>query len=240
MSTIIEQLHALPWAEVFSHRALDKARSYAEEDRVTIRQIDDLRVIASCVGSEAQAYQQVIELSENRNGQPRLECVCSCPVMINCKHCAAVIYYLQDQPVKPSESAVQVHLNRELERWLGDIPSASTPLDESAQGTNTRLVYRLKATSASGKWTLEIFKARPLKDGRLQDLKALHSLSDMLIRQPGYLTELDLRITGSWSPFTPITRITAATPCKAAVAPNSSRCCCVPRGCSLISKNCNS
>jgi len=194
MSTIIEQLHALPWAEVFSHRALDKARSYAEEDRVTIRQIDDLRVIASCVGSEAQAYQQVIELSENRNGQPRLECVCSCPVMINCKHCAAVIYYLQDQPVKPSESAVQVHLNRELERWLGDIPSASTPLDESAQGTNTRLVYRLKATSAAGKWTLEIFKARPLKDGRLQDLKALHSLSDMLIRQPGYLTELDLRI----------------------------------------------
>lgn len=194
MTTITEQLHALPWAEVFSHRALEKARRYADEDRITIRQIDDLMVIATCIGSQTQAYEQVIELTEDRRGQAQLQCVCSCPVMFNCKHCAAVIYHLQEQPVNASESAVQVHLNRELERWIDGIPSASNPPDESAQGAGTRLFYKLRATSSAGKWTLEIFKAHQLKDGRLQDIKPVYSLSDTLIRQPGYLTELDLRI----------------------------------------------
>jgi superfamily II DNA or RNA helicase len=194
MTTIVEQLHALPWAKVFSHRALEKARNYADEDRITIHQIDDLMVIATCVGSEAQEYEQVIELTEYQRGQGRLQCVCSCPVMFNCKHCAAVIYHLQDHPVNTPESTTQVKLNRELERWLDGIPSASNPPDESAQGAGTRLFYKLRATSTAGKWTLEIFKARQLKDGRLQDIKSLYSLSDTLIRQPGYLTELDLRI----------------------------------------------
>jgi len=194
MSTIIEQLHALPWAEEFSHRALEKARRYADEDRISILQVGDLRITASCAGSEAQAYKQIINLDEDQKGYGRLECVCSCPVMINCKHCAAVIYHLQDKRVMPSDSAVQVHLSRELERWLGDIPSASKAADVSVQGTNMRLVYRLKGTSTAGKWTLEVFKARQLKDGSLQELKSMYSLSDMLIRQPGYLTELDLRI----------------------------------------------
>lgn len=194
MSTIIEQLLALPWAEVFSHRALEKARRYADEDRITIRQVEDHSISATCVGSEAQEYQQYIQLTEGYRTQARLECVCSCPVMLNCKHCAAVIYHLQDQPAKASESSVQVHLSKELERWLGDIPSPGKAPDESVQGTNMRLVYRLKATSTAGKWTLEVFKARQLKDGSLQDLKSMYSLSDMLIRQPGYLTELDLRI----------------------------------------------
>ncbi|UZE13923.1 DEAD/DEAH box helicase [Pseudomonas sp. B21-053] len=114
--------------------------------------------------------------------------------MFNCKHCAAVIYHLLDQRDKPSESTAQVHLSRELERWLDGIPATGKTPDEPALGTNTRLVYRLKATPAAGKWTLEIFKARQLKGGVLQDLKPVYSLSEMLLRQPGYLAELDLRI----------------------------------------------
>ncbi|MFJ3367498.1 SNF2-related protein [Pseudomonas sp. NPDC086251] len=193
MTTIIEQLHALPWAKVFSHRALEKARDYADEDRIEIEQFDDVMVVATCIGSEAQAYEQVIELTVDNRG-PRLRCTCTCPVMFNCKHCAAVIYYLQDNPIETPGNAVQVHLNSELERWLDGIPSAGNSPGESAQGTGTCLVYKLKATPAAGKWTLEIFKARQLKSGGLQDIKSMYSMGDILIRQPGYLTELDLRI----------------------------------------------
>lgn len=194
MTTITKQLHALRWAEVFSHRALEKARSYADEDRITIHQIDDSMIIATCVGSKSQVYEQVIELTESRQGQEELRCVCSCPVMFNCKHCAAVIYHLQDHHGQQSESAVQVHLNRELERWLDAIPFTVKTPGEPALGTNARLLYRLKATSVAGKWTLEVFKASQLKGGVFQDIKAVYSLSEMLVRQPAYVSELDLRI----------------------------------------------
>ncbi|MGE8148922.1 SNF2-related protein [Pseudomonas frederiksbergensis] len=194
MPAIIEQIQQLPWAEEFSHRALDKARRYAQEHRVKILEVDDVFVRATCRGSEGNVYEQHIELVEDANGDFQLDCTCSCPVVIDCKHCATVIYHLQDFPVATTDSAVSVHLNRELERWLDGIPSASNPPDESAQVTGARLFYKLRATSAAGKWTLEIFKARQLKDGRLQDIKSVYSLSDTLIRQPGYLTELDLRI----------------------------------------------
>ncbi|MHC8343289.1 DEAD/DEAH box helicase [Pseudomonas sp. RT6P73] len=194
MSTIIEQLQQLPWAEAFSHRALDKARRYAPEHRVKILELDDVLVRATCRGSQGNVYEQHIELVEDANGTFELDCNCSCPVVIDCKHCATVIYHLQDLPVAVDDSTASVHLNSELERWLAGIPSASNPPDEPSQVTSTRLFYKLRATPTVGKWTLEIFKARQLKDGRLQDIKSMYSLSDTLIRQPGYLTELDLRI----------------------------------------------
>ncbi|MFJ7283002.1 SNF2-related protein [Pseudomonas sp. NPDC099000] len=194
MSTIIEQLQQLPWAEAFSHRALDKARRYAPEHRVEILELDDALVRATCRGSQGNVYEQHIELVEDANGDFELDCSCSCPVVIDCKHCATVIYHLQELPVAEADSAAPVHLNRELERWLDGIPSASNSLDEPFQVTSTRLFYKLRPTPTAGKWTLEIFKARQLKDGRLQDIKSMYSLSDTLIRQPGYLTGLDLRI----------------------------------------------
>ncbi|TPG79734.1 DEAD/DEAH box helicase [Pseudomonas arsenicoxydans] len=194
MSTIIEQLQELPWAEAFSHRALDKARRYAHEHRVKILEVANVLVRASCKGSEGNIYEQLIELVEDFNGDFELDCTCSCPVVVDCKHCATVIYHLQELPVVVTDSSAPIHLNRELERWLDSIPSANNPLDESVQGAGTRLFYKLRATPTAGKWTLEISKARQLKDGRLQDIKSVYSLSDTLIRQPGYLTELDLRI----------------------------------------------
>ncbi|KAA0986908.1 DEAD/DEAH box helicase [Pseudomonas sp. ANT_J12] len=194
MSAIIEQIQQLSWAEEFSHRALDKARKYAQEDRVKILELDDVFVRANCRGSRGYVYEQHIELVEDADGDFELDCTCSCPVLTDCKHCATVIYHLQELPVAATDGAVSVHLNRELERWLDGIPSASNPSDESTQVTGARLFYKLRATPVAGKWTLEIFKARQLKDGHLQDIKSVYSLSDTLIRQPGYLTELDLRI----------------------------------------------
>jgi superfamily II DNA or RNA helicase len=194
MTTIAEQLRAPGWKELFSHRALEKARKYASENRVKIHQNDPYQIVATCVGSEPSAYEQYIEAYQDSVGHWTLDCVCTCPVAIHCKHCAAVIYFLLDHPVESSEGAVQIHLNRELERWLGDIPLTSNRPEEPSPSAGPGLFYKLKTTSVAGKWTVEIFKARQLKSGALQDVKALYSVSDMLIRQPGYVTELDLRI----------------------------------------------
>jgi len=194
MLAIIERLHELPWAQMFSHRALDKARRYAVESRVQIREIEDALVLAICKGSQGNIYEQAIELIEDPNGDFELVCSCSCPVVINCKHCATVLYNLQELPVDSFKSNASVHLNRELERWLNDIPRDVPDRDGAAQSAGTCWVYKLKATSTTGKWLLEIYKARQLKDGRLQDIKSVYSPSDALMREPGYLSELDLRI----------------------------------------------
>ncbi|MHC8349964.1 SNF2-related protein [Pseudomonas sp. RT4P38] len=194
MLTIIEQLHELPWADEFSHRALDKARRYAVENRVQIREMEDVLVLASCKGSEGNIYEQTIELIEDFNGEFELVCCCSCPVVVNCKHCATVLYNLQELPIDSFKSTAPVQLNRDLERWLNDLPRDVADLDESARSTGTCWVYKLKATSTAGKWLLEICKARQLKDGRLQDIKPVFSPSEALMREPGYLSELDLRI----------------------------------------------
>ena len=46
----------------------------------------------------------------------------------------------------------------------------------------------------SGKWLLDIFKVSQLKSGELREVKPMYSLAEMLMRQPGYLSELDLRV----------------------------------------------
>ncbi len=194
MLAIIEQLHELSWAEEFSHRALNKARRYAVENRVQICEIEDALVLAICKGSQGNIYEQAIELIEDPNGDFELVCSCSCPVVINCKHCATVLYNLQELPMDSFKSTASVQLNRELERWLNDIPHDVPDREGAAQSAGTCWVYKLKATSTTGKWLLEIYKARQLKDGRLQDIKSVYSPSDALMREPGYLSELDLRI----------------------------------------------
>ncbi|MHC8298950.1 hypothetical protein [Pseudomonas sp. ZS1P83] len=194
MLTIIEQLHELPWADEFSHRALDKARRYAVENRVQVREMEDTLVLATCKGSQGNIYEQTIELIEDFNGEFELVCCCSCPVVVNCKHCATVLYHLQELPMDSFKSTAPVQLNRDLERWLNDVPRDVAIRDESAKSTGTCWVYKLRAMSTAGKWLLEICKARQLKDGRLQDIKPVFSPSEALMREPGYLSELDLRI----------------------------------------------
>ena len=85
-------------------------------------------------------------------------------------------------------------LGRALEHWLSTIPVPAKPTEEGAQTAGTRLFYKLKPTSVSGKWLLDIFKVSQLKSGELREVKPMYSLSEMLMRQPGYLSELDLRV----------------------------------------------
>ena len=193
MLTIVDLLHLLPWEDAFSHNALEKARRYAHQDRVQIQELDDTTIRATCKGSQGNVYHQIIGLVEDIDGGSDLDCICSCPVTINCKHCATVLLCVQELLEDSLESDAP-QLNRDLERWLNDIPHETGHLEGSAQSNGTCWVYKIKATPTPGKWLLEIHKARKLKDGRLREIRSVLSPSEALMREPGYLTELDLRI----------------------------------------------
>ena len=194
MSALIEEILSLPWTDTFTSNALAKARAYALEDRVEILEVNDRQITAFCVGSNQTAYEQTLSIARHR-GAGGLLCYCSCPVGFDCKHCAAVLYCLDMNVREASGQEVTVELGRSLEHWLSTIPVAVQPAEEkTSQAASTRLFYQLKASPVAGKWQLDIFKVYQLKNGELRDVKPLYSLSDLLMRQPGYLTEQDLRI----------------------------------------------
>ncbi|WP_434710021.1 DEAD/DEAH box helicase [Pseudomonas sp. R1-1] len=194
MSALIEEILSLPWTDTFTSNALAKARAYALEDRVEILEVNDRQITAFCVGSNQTAYEQTLSIARHR-GAGGLLCYCSCPVGFDCKHCAAVLYCLDMNVREASGQQATVELGRSLEHWLSTIPVAVQPAEEkTSQAASTRLFYQLKASPVAGKWQLDIFKVYQLKNGELRDVKPLYSLSDLLMRQPGYLTEQDLRI----------------------------------------------
>ncbi|SDS69939.1 Superfamily II DNA or RNA helicase, SNF2 family [Pseudomonas sp. Z003-0.4C(8344-21)] len=194
MSALIEEILSLPWTDTFTSNALAKARAYALEGRVEILEVNDRQITAFCVGSNQTAYEQTLSIARHR-GAGGLLCYCSCPVGFDCKHCAAVLYCLDMNVSEASGQEATVELGRSLEHWLSTIPVAVQPAEEkTSQAASTRLFYQLKASPVAGKWQLYIFKVYQLKSGELRDVKPLYSLSDLLMRQPGYLTEQDLRI----------------------------------------------
>jgi len=193
MSALIEEILSLPWTDTFTSNALAKARAYALEDRVEILEVNDRQITAFCVGSNQTAYEQTLSIARHRGGGG-LRCYCSCPVGFDCKHCAAVLYCLDMNVSEASGQEATVELGRSLEHWLSTIPATAQPAEETSQAASTRLFYQLKASPVAGKWQLDIFKVYQLKSGELRDVKPLYSLSDLLMRQPGYLTEQDLRI----------------------------------------------
>ncbi|WP_332769844.1 SNF2-related protein [Pseudomonas koreensis] len=193
MSALIEEILSLPWTDAFTSNALAKARAYALEDRVEILEVNDRQITAFCVGSNQTAYEQTLSIARYRDGGGLL-CYCSCPVGFDCKHCAAVLYCLDMNVSEVSGQEASVELGRSLEHWLSTIPATDQPAEETSQAASTRLFYQLKASPVAGKWQLDIFKVYQLKSGELRDVKPLYSLSDLLMRQPGYLTEQDLRI----------------------------------------------
>lgn len=194
MSTYLQHILELPWSEEFSQPTLDRGRKYAQERRVEIISADEDAVIAACRGSAGNVYEQHIRLHGDPVGEYLLECYCSCPVVVDCKHCAAVMFHLQETSVQAPSDSAEVRLNRELEQWLQQIADQDRVQGDPAKGTGTRLVYKLEVSRSLGQWVLEVYRARQLKDGALRDIKQLYSMADTLAREPGYLSEQDLRI----------------------------------------------
>ncbi|MFL6534867.1 MAG: DEAD/DEAH box helicase [Pseudomonas sp.] len=91
------------WVNRFKEQSLERGRRYALENRVRIVEAGDSTIIASCEGSGGSVYRQTIRLKESAKGTLiLLEAACSCPVRINCKHCAAVLLQVQETLAYPA------------------------------------------------------------------------------------------------------------------------------------------
>ncbi|UZE25549.1 DEAD/DEAH box helicase [Pseudomonas sp. B21-056] len=180
------------WGETFSPRTLERGFDYAEQDQIRILKIDERAIQAECRGSGNNVYQQVIELIRHRNDY-EVDYQCSCPVAINCKHCAAVMFHLLGDEQALEAGFADDQLSSELERWIKHIPAPASESAPVERKTDVRLFYRLKRNK-SGDWTLGLFLGRQSDDGHPQDLQAFYSLADMLIRLPDFATDLDRKI----------------------------------------------
>lgn len=91
------------WVNRFKEQSLERGRRYALENRVRIVEAGDSTITASCEGSGGNIYRQTIRLKESAKGTLiLLEAACSCPVRINCKHCAAVLLQVQETLAYPA------------------------------------------------------------------------------------------------------------------------------------------
>jgi superfamily II DNA or RNA helicase len=179
---------ALPegWSLPFSENALARGKRYAVENRIKILREDAHFVEATCQGSAGSLYRQSLQLS--RDG--RLSSVCSCPVGLNCKHCAALILTLQSQAAQqPAETAAQNDsaFPDTLERWLSQLPNALTGDLQANPGWC--LHYRL-----SPDLLVQTFKVRLYKDGSWGEREPYHGMREASFRQPTFMSPLDLRV----------------------------------------------
>ena len=97
MSPSLSKPLAPSWVSRFKEQSLERGRRYALENRVRIVEAGDSTLTASCEGSGGNVYRQTITLRESAKSTLLLvEATCSCPVRVNCKHCAAVLLKVQD------------------------------------------------------------------------------------------------------------------------------------------------
>ncbi|MCY1276420.1 hypothetical protein D9M68_247480 [compost metagenome] len=95
LPAFVARLRELPWTEAFDQGALYRGEGYAREGRARFVELHDDQLISSCRGSGDAIYKQRIRLG--RRGDP-LTGFCSCPVGYNCKHVAAALWQLLQDP----------------------------------------------------------------------------------------------------------------------------------------------
>ncbi|MEN2505711.1 DEAD/DEAH box helicase [Stutzerimonas stutzeri] len=181
-------LASLPtgWSLLFSDNAMMRGEQYADEQRIRILREDSHFVESTCKGSRGSLYRQSLQLSRDS----RLSCVCSCPVGLNCKHCAALIFTLQSQARQrpPDEAAPDDGgFPGTLERWLSQLPNALG--GDSQAGPGWCLHYLLTPDTH-----VETFKVRLRKDGSPGERQPFYGMREASFRQPSFMTPLDLRI----------------------------------------------
>jgi len=196
MNDLIARIVELDWQAYFEPRSLERGFEYAGENRIEIKEFGPHRLIARCKGSGRNVYSLSIALEGAPSRLTGIRCVCSCPVAINCKHAAAVLFTLTvlyeelNEPKKP----VADRLSPQLENWLESIPKPTPPGEAAPKNTGTCLLYQVTPEVYSSGWTFEVYRARVTKKGEYSDIKPLYSMDETLRRAPSYMHELDTRI----------------------------------------------
>ncbi|WP_095143131.1 MULTISPECIES: DEAD/DEAH box helicase [unclassified Pseudomonas] len=127
MSPSLSKPLAPSWASRFKEQSLERGRRYALENRVRIVEAGDSTITASCEGSGGNVYRQTITLRESaKNTLLLVDALCSCPVRVNCKHCAAVLLKVQDTLQYPA-AATDLQLLEKLQAVLENRTPAPLP-----------------------------------------------------------------------------------------------------------------
>ena len=193
MLSIENVLHNGDWSLGFSKRVLERGHKYFREDRVELLEVDDDCIRATCEGGQGYVYEQLIRIESNHANAQLLHCSCSCPVAFDCKHCAAVLYYLHSVLPQDGVQRLGEHMSPGLERWLDAIPRSKSATAPAKKTSDIGLLYRLVLNRQTGNWQVDFYKARRLKDGSLRDLQRYTFPHDVLRNPPGYLLESDLK-----------------------------------------------
>ncbi|CAM4046703.1 putative ATP-dependent helicase YwqA [Pseudomonas reidholzensis] len=177
------------WTADFDSGALARGRDYAAQARVTIHSSKGGTVESTCTGSARNHYSQKISLILN-DGRLRVLARCSCPVGINCKHCAAALFHLLDN--NPEEQDPSLSLPHALSRWVEGLEAPAAPAAAQQPSRKGPAVY-YQISSDHERWLLTAYKGTPQSDGQLK-LGRITSMPEMIYYTPRYVTDEDARV----------------------------------------------
>ncbi len=171
---------------------VEAGRAYHRHGRVLERRRtgDGNTIQAKVRGSRPRPYQQTIELGSER--QPRAVGVCTCPVGINCKHVAAVLF----ASIGETDGGTAA-LPGEIERWLAAMQALAREDGEDYEPTvRKRLIYVLAQNSSSSALSLSLASIEIKRDGsvsRQTRSLSLHQVAEPT-NQPKFLRPSDREI----------------------------------------------
>ena len=184
------------WTFNFDQNALKRGLAYAKEDRVEILTIQDMVILATCIGSAGRRYSQRITLDMAEDG-PDVLGECSCPVALNCKHCAAALYALQSRSDHPegtqSKPLTQLGqtLSPELHNWVQALEAPPEEAEPKPDRKGRALYFRIMMDRET--CHLCVMKGTRRANGALE-LARVSSLPELIYYPPRYVTENDQRL----------------------------------------------
>ncbi|MBF8781141.1 DEAD/DEAH box helicase [Pseudomonas fulva] len=179
------------WFRCFDRRSLERGKAYAAAGKARILGLDDTLVEGECTGSQGQRYKQSISVFLNKDAM-EIEGTCSCPVGLDCKHCAAVLFHLRASETQlPEPGTASPHLSPELTQWVAALenPVVETTVQTKREGRG--LFYRVGIED--GHCYLRVYKGTRSGNGDLE-LDRPSSLLDLIYYPPRYVTETDKRV----------------------------------------------
>jgi superfamily II DNA or RNA helicase len=144
--------------DAVSHSAFGKARAYVRQHRVLeIARRADGTIESKVRGTERKPYKQRIRLAPEAGGHTSIDGTCSCPIGYNCKHVAAALLALIDEPgvasptedelPSPAGSAPPPTLSSEIAFWLQVLDKARhADSEDYPPDIRQRLFYILRRT----------------------------------------------------------------------------------------------
>ncbi|MGH8550887.1 MAG: SNF2-related protein [Methylococcales bacterium] len=169
---MISQLNQALIRKACGEAATQRGRNYFAMGKVLKTEIsrytDNMVVHASVSGSAGRIYSQAIAIAGPEKKHLAIHGLCSCPMMLNCKHVAAALIHLLESETPDGRALI----NEKIDRWMDTLKQASRPSaqGQSAQGTDSNryhLVYVLSIESHAGGPKLTLFsqKVRLLNRG---------------------------------------------------------------------------